>query len=211
MNVDIRIRMRGSNVLELEDFAIGSQLVTGSEGLLRQGLRGRGVEMQAGERTVCSFIQDGKIMRLGHALLSVFVGQDRGSCGVKRRVVIGMVEVPVCVDDVFQRSVAKATESLFESGPGGRNKSVHDEFAVGAVEDYNASAGAVEHSDIVSKLLRFHRNGVELGAHTREQVSRRRCLLRVARWGGAEQPRGKDVRQKGSAGQRGGISQHSSA
>jgi hypothetical protein len=35
-----QIRMRGSNVLELEDFAIGLQLVTGSEGLLRQGLRG---------------------------------------------------------------------------------------------------------------------------------------------------------------------------
>jgi len=40
MNVDIRIRMRGSNVLESESFAIGLQLVTGSEGLLRQGLRG---------------------------------------------------------------------------------------------------------------------------------------------------------------------------
>jgi len=33
-------RMRGSNVLESESFAIGLQLVTGSEGLLRQGLRG---------------------------------------------------------------------------------------------------------------------------------------------------------------------------
>jgi hypothetical protein len=40
MNVDIRIRMRGSNVLEREDFAIGVQLVTSGEALLRQGLRG---------------------------------------------------------------------------------------------------------------------------------------------------------------------------
>src|SRR5713226_8239930 len=121
--------------------------------------------MQVGERTVWSSIQDGQIMRLGHALLCVFVRQDRGSCGVKMCIVIGMVEVPVGVDDVFQRSVAKAIESFFESGPGGCNESVHDEFAVGAVEDYDASAGAGEHSDIVGKLLRCHRNGVELGAH----------------------------------------------
>jgi hypothetical protein len=89
--------------------------------------------MQAGERAVWSSIQDRQIVRLGHALLSVFVSKDRGSCGVKRRVVIGMVQVPVGVDDVFPRSVAKASESVFELGPGGRNESVHDEFAVGAV------------------------------------------------------------------------------
>src|SRR6266853_5934598 len=102
--------------------------------------------------------QDRQIMRLGHALRSVFVGKDRGSCGVKRRVVIGMVEVPMGVDDVFHRSVAKAIESLFEPGPGGRNESVNDEFAVGTAEDYHGSAGAVEHGDIVSKLLCFHGN-----------------------------------------------------
>src|SRR5438445_11259250 len=92
--------------------------------------------------------------------------------------------------------------------PGGRNESVHDEFAVGAVEYYHGSAGAVEHSDIVSKLLRFHGNGVELGTKAREQVGRRRRLLRVARCGDAEQRRGKEVRQKGGAGQRGRTSQH---
>ena len=138
MNVDVRVRMRGSKVLEREGFAIGLQLVTVWEGLLRQGLRGRGIEMQVVERAVWSSIQDRQIMRLGHALLSVFVGKDRGSCGVKMRVVIGMVEVPVGVDDAFYRSVAKAIESRFEFGPGGQNESVHHEFAVGAVEDYHA-------------------------------------------------------------------------
>src|SRR6266849_10045952 len=174
MNVDVRIRMRGSKVLEREGFAIGLQLVTGGEGLLRQGLRGRGVEMQAGERAVWSSIQDRQIMRLGHALLGVVVGKDRRSGRVKMGVVIGMVEVPVGIDDVFQRSIAKAIESLFELGPSGRNESVDDEFAIGAIEHYHGSAGAVEHGDIVSKLLRFHGNGVELGAHTRKQVRRRR-------------------------------------
>src|SRR5258706_4045015 len=170
MNVDVRIRMRRSNVLEREGFAIGMQLVTGGEGLLRQGLRGRGVEMQARERTVRSSIQDRQIMRLRHALLSIFVGKDRGSRGVKMRVVIGMVEVPVGVDDVLHWRVAKAIESLFEPGPGGRNESVHDEFAVRAVEYYHGSARAVEHNDNVSQLLRFHGNGVELGTKASEQV-----------------------------------------
>src|SRR5208282_1036329 len=172
MNVDIRIRMRGSNVLERERFAIGLQLVTGSENLLRQGLRGRWVEMQASERAVCSSVQDRQIMRLGHALLSVFVRKDRGPCGVKMWIVIGMVEVPVGVDDVFHRCAAKAVKSFFEPGPGGRNESVHNEFAVWPVEYCHGSAGTVEHGDIVSKLLRFHWNGVELGAHACEQISR---------------------------------------
>ena len=158
--------------------------------------------MQAGERAVWSSIQDRQIMRLGHALLSVFVGKNRGSRSVKMRVVIGMIEVPVGVDDVFHRSIAKAIESVFELGPGGRNESVHDEFAIGAIEDYHASARAGEHSDIVSKLLRFHGNGVELGTKAREQVGRRRRLLRVARCGGANQRRGKEVRQEGGACQR---------
>src|SRR4029077_4271682 len=107
-------------------------------------------------------------MRLGHALPSVFMGKDRGSCGVKMRVVIGMAELPVGIDDVFYRSVANAIESLFELGPRGSNESVHHEFTVRPVEDYHGSAGAVEHSDIFSKLLCFHGNGVELGAHIRE-------------------------------------------
>ena len=150
-------------------------------------------------------------MRLGHALLSVFMGKDRGSCGVKRRVVIGMVEVPVGIDDVFHRSVIDAVERLFESRPGGSNEGVHDEFTVGAIEDYHASAGAGVHRDIFSKPLRFEGSGVEPGAHTRQQIRRRRRLLRVARCGGAEQRRGQKVRQKGAPGQSGRTSQHFAA
>src|SRR5258708_4470201 len=136
--------------------------------------------MQAGKRTVRSSVQDRQIMRLGHALLGVFVGKDRGSSDVKMRVVIGMVEMPVGVDDVLNWSVAKAIESLFEPGPGGRNESVYDEFAVGTVEDYHGSAGAVEHGDIVSKLLRFHGNGIEPGAKIREPLGPRRRFASVA-------------------------------
>src|SRR6266849_3102799 len=47
MNVDVRVRMRGSKVLERERLAIGFQLVAGGESLLWQGLCRRGVEMEA--------------------------------------------------------------------------------------------------------------------------------------------------------------------
>src|SRR5580704_15390132 len=121
-------------MLQREAFAIGLQLVTGGEGLLRQSFRGRRVEMQASERAVCSSVQDRQIMRLGHALLSVVVRKDDGSCGVKTCIVIGMVEVPLGIDDIFQRSIAKAIESFFEPGPGGCNETVDYKFPVWAVE-----------------------------------------------------------------------------
>jgi len=62
---------------------------------------------------------------------------------------------PDGVETAFHRSVAEAIESLFELGPCGRNESVHDEFAVGAVEDYHASPGAGEHREIFTKPLCF--------------------------------------------------------
>src|SRR5258708_39331810 len=113
------------------------------------------------------------------------------------------------VDDVFQRSIAKAIESLFEPGPGRRNESVHEEFAVGVVEDYHASPGAGEYGEIFAKLFFFEGKGVEPVAHSRERVRRR--FLRVARCGGAEQRRGKEMRQKGAADQGSRTSQHFAA
>src|ERR1700691_5173496 len=101
------------------------------------------------------------------------------------RVVVGVVEVPMSVDEAFHWHVAQAVESLFEPGPGRRNETVHDEFAVWAVEDYHASTRAGGHSDVSSKPLCFEGSGVELGAHSREQVGRRRRLSRAARCGGA--------------------------
>jgi len=135
--------------------------------------------------------------------------KDHGSGGVKMRVVVGVVEVPVGVNDAFHWCVAQVTESLFEPGPGRRNESAHNEFAVWAVEDYHVSPGAGEHREIFTKPFCFEGKGVEPVALSRERVRRR--LLRVARCGGAEQRRGKEVRQKGTAGQRGRASDHFAA
>ena len=118
--------------------------------------------------------EDRNVMRFGHAFFCVFVSENDSSAGVERSVVVGVIEVPVGVNDAFHRRVAQAIESLFEPRPCRRNESIRDEFAVGAVEDDHASPRAGQHSDIVSKLLRLEGSGVELGAHIRKQVGSRR-------------------------------------
>jgi len=70
MNVDVVSVCAGANVLEPRVFAIGLQLVSGGEGLLRQGLRGRGVEI-ASPKTGRSCGSDMRFL--------VFCGQDRGT------------------------------------------------------------------------------------------------------------------------------------
>jgi hypothetical protein len=114
-------------------------------------------------------------MRLGHALLSVFVRKHYGSSGIKMRIVIGMVEVPVAVNEVSHRGVAQAIESLLEPGPSVRNETVHHELAVRAVKDYHGSARAV---DIVTLSASFcvSMGNVLNQAHIREQVGRRRLF-----------------------------------
>jgi hypothetical protein len=111
----------------------------------------------------------------------------------------------------FTGALPKPSRTSFSLGQAGATKVSTTNLPSGPFEDYHASTGAGEHSDIVSELLRSGRSGVESGAHTREQVGRRGRLLSVAHCGGAEQRRGKEVRQKGAAGQRGRISQHFAA
>src|SRR6266849_130101 len=150
-------------------------------------------------------------MRLGHALFGVFVRKDGGPRGVKRGVVVGMVEVPVGIHDEFQRGVADGVERLFELGPSGRKERIYDELAVGSVQHYHVAARAGEQGEIVRELLRLDGSRAHLRANTREHLGRRRRLLRVVRGGGAEQRCGKEVRQESAARQRGRISQHFAA
>ena len=99
--------------------------------------------------------ENGNVVGFGQALFGVFVSENGGAGGVEMGVIVGVVEVPVGVDDAFHWRAAEAIERVFEPRPCRCNESVHDEFAVGAVEDYHASPGAGEHRDIFTKPLRF--------------------------------------------------------
>src|SRR6266481_6076335 len=78
--------------------------------------------MQAGERAVCSSIQDRQVMRFGHALPSVFVGKNRGPCGVERRVVIGMVECQWVSMTHFTGALPRPSRASLSLGHAGATK-----------------------------------------------------------------------------------------
>jgi len=198
MNVDIRIRMRGSNVLESEDFAIGSQLVTGSgRSAAARPSAGEGVEMQAGERAgLLLYTRPADSCGLGHALLSVFVGQDCGSRGVKMRVVIGMVEMPVGVDDVFKpERWPRPSRALLSLGQAGATKVFYDEFC--RREPLRTTTAPPGPSNIVrlsASFLHLHGNGIKhwaAGNFASRSAGGRRllCDSRCGRRGAT--PRGK--------------------
>ncbi len=108
------------------------------------------------------------------------MGQNGCARGVKSGIVVGVIEVPVSVDDEFQRGIAEAIESLFEFPRGGRSECVHYEFAVGSIQDNDVSAGTREQREIVSELLRLNGNGSRAGASGGDWVGGRgRRLLRV--------------------------------
>lgn len=158
------------------------------------------------------YVENGNVLRGGHALFGVFVGENGGTRGVEGGVVVGVVEVPVGVNDEFQWSIAEAVERVFELGPGGRNESVHDELAVRSVEDNDVATGSGEEDEIVSELLRL--NGI--GAHPRASSCHRvgcrgRSLLGVAQDGRTKKAAGKELSQEGAACKRGGTAQHLAA
>jgi len=153
--------MRGSNVLEREGFAICVQLVTGGEGLLRQGLRGRGVEMQAGERTVCSSIQDGQIMRLRTCASSCFRGQgpwrlrrEEVRCYLYGRSASGLSMT------YFTGALPRPARASLSLGHAGATKVSTTNLPSGPLRTTTLPPGPEKHSEIVSKLSRLDGSGV---------------------------------------------------
>jgi hypothetical protein len=110
-------------------------------------------------------------VRLCHALFCVFVRKDRGSGGVKMRVVVGVIKVPVGVNEVFHWRIAQAIQSLFESGPGRRNESIHDEFACESEGISCASPAAEARSNLAAK--RYARKALLASMAEPRNISRR--------------------------------------
>ena len=98
-------------------------------------------------------------MSLGHALLGVVMRENRGAGGVQRSVVVDVIEMPVRVDDRFQRTFADCVERFFELGPGGQNESVDHKLAVGPIEHDHVSARTGEQGEVVGKRLWVDRIG----------------------------------------------------
>src|SRR5579872_2669113 len=193
MNVNVGIGVGGGKVLERENFAVGLQLAAGGKSLLWKSF---------GRRRRKSHVEDGNGLFLGHALFCVFVGENRSASGAKSSIVVGVVEVPVGVDDVLQGSIAEAVQVFFELGPSGRNEGINDELALGAVEDHDVAAWTGEQREIVRELLRLNGSRAHPCAKRRQRVGCR-GLLWVAKGGCAYQATGKHLCQESAAGKRG--------
>ncbi len=126
--------------------------------------------------------ENGQIMRLGHTLLGIVVRENGGAGSVQWCVVVGVVEMPVRIDDEFQRPVADAVQRFFKLGPSRRNGRVDHELTVSTIEDGHVSAGTGEKCEVVGELLRLDGIGGHLGAKRGDRVGRRSAgLLHVPR------------------------------
>jgi hypothetical protein len=73
---------------------------------------------------------------------------------VKIGVIVGVVDVPVCVDHGFQRRIAQAIEDFFQLWPGRHQKRVDHDFSVRPVEHHKGpSLGGFFHESFLVKAF----------------------------------------------------------
>ena len=74
--------------------------------------------------------------------------------GIQPYVAVGMIEMPARVDQVRDGIGAKTGKSFGDLRTQYANTGIDKHFAIGAGQDGDVSAGALEYADIVSQLVR---------------------------------------------------------
>jgi hypothetical protein len=82
------------------------------------------------------------VVRLRHPLPGVHVRDDLRACFVQMLIVVGVIEVPVRVDQQLHRGLADRIERLLQRRPRWRNERVDQQLAVAALQDDNVAARA---------------------------------------------------------------------
>ena len=109
------------------------------------------------------------MLRRAHPPPRVFVGHDRRTGGMERRVVVRMIEVPVRIDhDLHPRP--ETLQCGLELGPGGRNKRIDHDQAARVAQHHDVAAGTRQHGQILAEALRLDRHGAELRPKRREAI-----------------------------------------
>src|ERR1700731_2208574 len=93
-------------------------------------------------------------LHLGKMLAGVFMSNDLCPDGIQPYVAVGMIEMPVRVDQVRDGIGAKIGKSSGDLRTRYTNTGIDKHFAVGAGQDGDVSAGALEYADVVSQLVR---------------------------------------------------------
>src|SRR5438128_2129964 len=86
-------------------------------------------------------------------LARVLVGENDCARGVQPFVTVGVVKVPVGVDEVCNRVGTNPGESVGDLGACTRKTGVDEKFSVAAWEDGDISAGAHENADVSTQRL----------------------------------------------------------
>ena len=153
MDADIRVGVGRRDVPRLDPFSRHVEGVAGGEGLCRQ-----------------VFLRDRRHlhahyhMRLRHALRRVGVRQDLGAGLAEAIVVVGVIEMPVRVDDGAYRRLTHFVQHAFQLGPRWLHERIDDNFALGAGQHEDVAAGPGKHLQRVGEPGRHDRRFPDVGA-----------------------------------------------
>src|SRR6202166_4739857 len=112
-------------------------------------------------------------------LARILLGDDLGAGRMQPFVAVGMIEVPVRVDEMRDRIGAEISKRLGDLRTRYADAGIDKHFSVRARQDGDVSAGALEYADIVSQLVRNdgRRRGAVLD-QTDDAARLRECLAR---------------------------------
>lgn len=140
---EISVGMGGGNGLEDDFFSAMVKGEAAAERACREGLIGCSGEVK---------VKRGEILRSGEPLSRFFVGDDSGSGIVKGKIAVGVIEVPVSIDQIFKRGGVELGEGLQDSRGGGGDATVDNDFSFGARENADVAACAGEHGDAAGEF-----------------------------------------------------------
>src|SRR5664279_6458849 len=96
----------------------------------------------------------------GQMFPGVLLSDDLCSNRMQPLVAVGMIEMPMGVDQMCDRIGTEIGESLRDLGTRDTDSSIHKHLAIGTCQHGNVSPGPFEHADVVSQLMRQDgRNG----------------------------------------------------
>jgi hypothetical protein len=89
---------------------------------------------------------------------------------VKRVVPVGVVEMPVGIDQQIQRFVIDGRQRRINFGHRAGEARIHQHLSIRAGQHHHVSAGTGQHINVVAQLLGLHWDGRGLRAHLRHAI-----------------------------------------
>lgn len=85
--------------------------------------------------------------------MRVFMRKDGGTLLIEPLVAVRVVEVPVSVDQVFDRIAAQAVHGIKDTGARSGDAGIDKHFAVGACQDGDVATRSLDDRDIAAQLV----------------------------------------------------------